>query len=86
MWLIWVSFPEVFPLSSLAEIEGAEMANGVGAVFAPAHAAPFEPIGDHRFAGALDGAGADLPAVGDISGIIHAMLMILKVTQAVGMR
>ena len=55
------------------------MADRVGAVLAPAHAAAFEPVAHHRFAGRFHRTGADLPAIADVGWIIHAVLMIAEV-------
>src|SRR3990170_3068668 len=60
------------------------MADGVGAVLAPPHAAALESIRDHRLAGALHRARANLPTVGHVARIVHAMVMVLKVAYAVG--
>ena len=70
----------------MAEVEGSEVADGVGSVFAPAHAAPFEAIAHHGLAGALHRTAADLPAVRQITRVVHPMLVVLEVPQAVGMR
>jgi hypothetical protein len=29
LWLVWVVFPEGFPLAGLAEVQGAEVADGI---------------------------------------------------------
>lgn len=55
------------------------MAHGVGAAFFPAHAGAFEALGDEAFAAGLDGAGADLPAVGEVAWVVHSMLMVAEV-------
>ncbi len=49
------------------------MADGVGTRFAPAHAAPFESIADHRLAGTLHRTAADLPAVGHIPRVSSSL-------------
>ena len=71
-------------MTGLAEVQRAEVADGVGAVFAPPHTAALESIGNHCLAGALHGAGADLPTIGQIAWVVHAMPMVLEVTHTVG--
>jgi len=73
-------------LRELADVVRLAHAHGVGAVFAPAHAAAFETIGHHRLARALDRSRADLPAVGPIVRIVHAMVMVAEVADALRMR
>jgi hypothetical protein len=57
------------------------VAEGVGSGFAPAHAAAFEPIANDGFAGGFHGTGTDLPALGEIAGVVHPMAMIAKVRE-----
>lgn len=79
MWLIWVIFPERFPLVALAEEEGAELADGVAAGGAPAHAAAGEAVVDDGFASAFDRAGADLPALAQVIGIVHFVFVVSEI-------
>ena len=58
-----------------------EVAHGIGAALAPAHAGAFETLRDDSFAGRFDWAGADLPAVGDLAGIIHFVFVVHEVLQ-----
>lgn len=57
------------------------MADGIGAGFAPAHAAVFWAVADDRAAGAFDWTGADLPTVGDVRRIVHAMHVVAEVAR-----
>src|SRR4051794_30874609 len=42
--------PEGFPLRGLAEEQGTQVADRVGAVLAPTHAGSFQPLADHTLA------------------------------------
>ena len=55
------------------------MADGIGAALAPAHATAFQSIAYHRFAGRLHRAGANLPAVANVSWVVHSMFVISEV-------
>src|SRR5437868_1147517 len=57
------------------------MTDGVGPWFRPAHASAFESSADHLFAGGFDGSAADEPPFLPISGVIHAMHLVLEVDQ-----
>jgi hypothetical protein len=61
------------------------LGNGRGAAFASAHAAAFEAVVDQRFAGGLDHAGADQPAVGQIRRVVGAMLVASQVAEQLAM-
>src|SRR5262245_61021195 len=52
----------------------------VGSVLSPTHAATFHAQADNRLASALHRAGANLPALGHVTRIIHAMHLASKVT------
>ena len=52
---------------------------GIAASGTPAHAAAGETVVDHRFAGALHRAGTDRPALAQVIGIVHLVLVIAKV-------
>src|SRR5438552_13760638 len=73
--------PEGFPLVGFAEVEGAEVAEGVAARAAPAHSAAAKAEVDNGLTGAFHGSGADLPALGQIVRVIHLVLMIAKVVR-----
>lgn len=72
LWLVWVVFPEAIPLARLAQVERSQVADCVGAVASPAHAAAFEPIADDRAARALDRTGTNLPTVGQVARVVHS--------------
>ena len=55
------------------------MADGGGAAFFPSHSGTFETLSNEALAAGLDGAGPDLPAVGNISRIVHAVLVVTEV-------
>src|SRR5882757_3952449 len=78
--------PEGLPLFGFAEVEGAEVAEGVAAGGAPAHAAAAEAEVDDGLAGALHRSGADLPALGQVAWVIHLVLMVAKVVGFAAMR
>lgn len=61
------------------------MANGGGASFSPTHAATFEAVVDQCFAGRLDHAGADQPAVGNVLRVIRAMPVVPQVAGQLAM-
>ncbi len=63
----------------MAEEEGAEVAHRGGATFLPAHARAFESLRDEAFATGFDGAGAYLPAVGEITRVVHPVLVVAEV-------
>ena len=56
-----------------AEVQAAGVGEGVGAGFAPPHAAAFQAVADHAFAGRFDHARADLPAILHVGWVVHAM-------------
>lgn len=69
-----------------ALVQSPEVADRVGSFEAPAHATLFQTASHHGFAGRFDGAGADLPAIGAIAGVVHLVNMVTKVTEVLGMR
>src|SRR5215213_5350521 len=71
--------PEGVPLAAFAEVEGAEVADGVAAGRPPAHAAAAQSVADHRAAGAFHGARADLPAGGHVARVIHLVMVVAEV-------
>ena len=56
------------------------MAEGVGAGFAPAHAGAFQAAGDDTYAGGLDAARADLPAMSHVFRGVGAVQVMAEVT------
>ena len=76
-----VGSPEIVPLIGLAEQEGAEVAHGVGAALAPAHASPLQSLSDEPLAAGFHRSGADLPPHGPVARIVHLMLMVAEVLQ-----
>src|SRR5580693_8916535 len=78
--------PESFPLVGFAEVQGAQVADGVGTLFAPAHATAFEPPADNRFAGRLDRTRANLPTVRLIRRVVHALKVVAQVLRFLAMR
>ena len=77
--------PEGVPAGGFAEVEGAEVADGVRPVLAPTHSAAFQPIAHHRLAGRLHRAGADLPTVANVGRIVHAVFVIAEVLHRLAM-
>ena len=57
------------------------MGDGVGAGFAPAHAAQAQTLVDDAFASRLDRAAADLPTVLQITRVVHPMRVVLQIIQ-----
>src|SRR5262245_3957450 len=74
-----IATPERIPLTSLATVQGAEVAHGVGPVLAPPHAGQLQPLADHRLAGALHRAAADAPALGQVLGVLHPVRVAFQV-------
>ena len=85
MQVVLIVVPEGIPAAGLAEIKGAEVADGVGAVLAPAHSAALQAVAHHRLAGRFNGAGTDLPTVADVGGIVHAMFVVAEVLHRLAM-
>ena len=79
----WV--PVVLPEVGLAFVEGAELAQRGGPWFAPAHPATLQASADHRFAGRLHFARADVPAVRHILRIVHPVQVAADVAQQLTM-
>src|SRR5687768_1759036 len=73
------SFPERLPLPFFAPVKRSYVAEGVRPGLAPAHAGALEPLADHRLAGALDDARADLPALGLVLRVLHAVQVVREV-------
>ena len=74
----FLSGPEVVPGGGFAFEQGAEVAQGVGAGFVPAHVGAFEAAGDDAVACRLDATAADLPAVFDIGRVVHQAVRIKR--------
>lgn len=55
------------------------MTDGIGTVFAPAHAGAFEALSHDRLARRLDRPGADLPALRLVVRIVHAMHVVADI-------
>ena len=71
--------PVVAPGGGVAFVEGAEVAELVGAGFVPAHAGAIEAFPDDIFAGGFDGTGADFPAVCEVSRIVGAVQVVAEI-------
>jgi hypothetical protein len=54
-------------------VEGAELAEGGSTAFVPAHTGSFEACGDDALAERFDLARADLPAAGNVLGVVHSV-------------
>ena len=57
----------------------AGVAEGVGAGFAPAHAAAFQAVADHALAGRFDHARADLPAILHVGRVVGAVQIVPQI-------
>ena len=66
--------------------DGAEVSDGVGAGFVPAHAGVFQAAGDDTVAGGFDSAAADLPAVSDVGRVVHTVQIVAHVPGQLAMR
>src|SRR4051812_4900720 len=74
-----LSVPESGPLSLFAAVERADVAEGMRAGFAPAHARAFEPLADHRLAGALHDPAAYLPSLRQILRVLHPVQVVAEI-------
>ena len=61
------------------EVCGAEGGDGEGSGFGPVHAGAFQALGHELFAGGLDHARADLPAVRFGGGVVHVVDLVTDV-------
>lgn len=71
--------PEGGPLVGFAEVQGSQMADGVGTGLTPPHAAAFESLTDHLFTGRFNGPRTNLPAVGQVRGVVGAVHVVAQV-------
>src|SRR5438552_19118603 len=76
-----VPVPKGVPLPGLAAEQRPQVADGVRALLAPAHARALQTLAHHRFASRFDGARADLPTSGPIRWVIHAMRVVGEIAQ-----
>src|SRR3954447_6872955 len=81
-----ISLPEGIPLTLIAAVEGAEMADGVRPVLPPTHPRQLQPLPHHRLARALHRAAADAPALRQVLRVLHPMRVPLQITDQVADR
>ena len=85
-WMELAPNTRQMPTVLVVAVEGAEMANGVGSVLAPAHPGQLQALAHHRLARALHRAAADAPALGLVFGILHPVGVTPQVTEQLGDR
>src|SRR5436309_4873959 len=71
--------PVGIPLLITTGEEGSQVTHLIGAILTPTHPASLHPLADDRLAGRFHRTGADGPALGLVTRVVHPMHLILEI-------